>query len=108
MRGGNKSMQRYQAEQRALRYWHKPHQGQWTFESWAVIVECHRRWGRGEDGKVRREFAWVLAPVASPLRHTWPQHVLDALAEDDGLVHDHTANTPLGDTDEAETLSDLD
>ncbi len=94
LRGGNKSMQRYQAEQRALRYWHKPHQGQWTFETWAVIIECHRRWGRGEDGKMRREFAWVLAPVASPLRHTWPEHVLDALAEDDGLVHDHTANTP--------------
>ncbi|MFJ4204861.1 HNH endonuclease [Streptomyces sviceus] len=108
LRGGNKSMQRYQAEQRALRYWHKPHQGQWTFETWAVIVECHRRWGRGEDGKMRREFAWVLAPVASPLRHTWPQHVLDALAEDDGLVHDHTADTPLDETDEAEALSDLD
>ncbi|MFF2250346.1 HNH endonuclease [Streptomyces sp. NPDC058142] len=108
LRGGNKSMQRYQSEQRALRYWHKPHRGQWTFETWAVIVECHRRWGRGEDGKMRREFAWVLAPVVSPLRHTWPQHVLDALTEDDGLVHDHTASTPLGETDEAETLSDLD
>ncbi|MGW7609186.1 HNH endonuclease [Streptomyces sp. NPDC054766] len=108
IRGGNKSMQLYQVEQRALRYWHKPHRGQWTFESWAVIVECHRRWGRGEDGKMRREFAWILAPVASPLRRTWPQHVLDALAEGDGLVHDHTANTPLDETDEAETLSDLD
>ncbi|MFJ9818743.1 HNH endonuclease [Streptomyces sp. NPDC101151] len=108
MRGGNKSMLLYQAEQRALRYWHKPHRGQWAFESWAVIVECHRRWGRGEDGKMRREFAWVLAPVASPLRHTWPQHVLDALAEDDGLVHDHTINAPLDETEGAEVLSDLD
>ncbi|MEU5052987.1 HNH endonuclease signature motif containing protein [Streptomyces sp. NPDC021096] len=88
IRNGNRSMARYQAEQRALRYWHKPYGGQWHFETWAVIVECHRRWGRGEDGKMRREYVWVLVPVPSPLRETWPQEVIDALNEDDGSVHD--------------------
>ncbi|SFS73271.1 HNH endonuclease signature motif containing protein [Streptomyces sp. ok210] len=105
MRGGNKSMQRYRTEQRALRYWHKPHRGQWTFQTWAVIVDCHRRWGRGEDGQMRREYAWVLAPVASPLHQDWPQPILDALREDDGRVHDHTQDTPLDETEGAEVLS---
>ncbi|MFF7748813.1 HNH endonuclease [Streptomyces sp. NPDC007971] len=98
-------MQRYQTEERALRYWHKPHRGRGAFETWAVIVECHRRWGRGEDGQIRREYAWVLAPVASPLRGAWPQHIIDALNEDDGHVHDHAQNTPFDETEEAETLS---
>ncbi|MBZ6474881.1 HNH endonuclease signature motif containing protein [Streptomyces griseocarneus] len=90
IRNGNRSMARYQAEQRALRYWHKPYGGQWSFETWVVIVECHSRWGRGEDGKNRREYVWVLAPVASPLRENWPQEVIDALNEDDGSMHDNT------------------
>ncbi|MER6451919.1 HNH endonuclease signature motif containing protein [Streptomyces sp900105245] len=106
MRGGNKSMQRYRTEHRALRYWHKPHKGQWMFETWAVIVDCHRRWGRGEDGQMRREYAWVLAPVASPLCHDWPQPILDALREDDSLVRDHTQDTPLNETEGAEALGD--
>ncbi|MFE4720411.1 hypothetical protein ACFRLW_29110 [Streptomyces sp. NPDC056728] len=77
-------------------------------QTWAVIVECHRRGSRGEDGHMRREFAWVLAPVASPLRDTWPQDVINALAEDDGLVHNHTKHTPLEETEDIETLSDRD
>ncbi|WP_369271299.1 HNH endonuclease [Streptomyces sp. R11] len=85
---GNRSMQAYQEQRKALRYWHKPFKGQWTFETWAVIVQCRRRWGKGEDGDQRREYVWVLAPVPSPLRETWPSEVIEALAEDDGRVHD--------------------
>ncbi|MEU6929851.1 HNH endonuclease [Streptomyces sp. NPDC046374] len=86
--GGNKSMSSYQAEQRALRYWHKPHGGVFTFESWVVVVQCRKRWGVGENGERRQEFVWVLAPVHSPLRETWPKEVQDALAAGDLTIHE--------------------
>ncbi|MFF8284099.1 HNH endonuclease [Streptomyces albus] len=92
MKSGNSSMAKYRTEQRALRYWHKPYRGKWSFETWAVITDCRRRWGEGQDGKLRREYVWVLAPVASPLRDTWPQDVRDALEEDDRTVHDDSAD----------------
>ncbi|WP_263167239.1 HNH endonuclease signature motif containing protein [Streptomyces sp. SCSIO ZS0520] len=85
---GNHSMANYQIQKKALRYWHKPHNGDWTFETWAVIVQRRRRWGRGEDGKQRREFVWILAPVPSPLRDSWPPSVREALEQDDGMLHD--------------------
>lgn len=40
MDGGNKNLAGYQKKQKALRYWHKPHKGQWAFETWAVVVQC--------------------------------------------------------------------
>ncbi|MEV8625618.1 HNH endonuclease [Streptomyces sp. NPDC051079] len=86
--GGNKSMSVYQAEQRALRYWHKPHGGVFTFESWVVVVQCRRRWGIGENGARRQEFVWVLAPVHSPLRETWPHEVQEALTAGDLTIHE--------------------
>ncbi len=92
--GGNRSMAEYQDQQTALRYWHKPHRGHWTFETWAVIVQRRLRWGRGQDGEPRREFVWVLAPVPSPLRETWTAEVVDALNEDDGWLHDDSLDVP--------------
>ncbi|MET9060032.1 HNH endonuclease [Streptomyces antibioticus] len=89
---GNKSMQEYQKQEKALRYWHKPYNGSWTFETWAVVIQCRRRWGRGEDKKQRREYVWVLAPVPSPLRETWPSDVVEALAQDDKSVHDDSVD----------------
>ncbi|MEU0424246.1 HNH endonuclease signature motif containing protein [Streptomyces canus] len=85
---GNRRMAEYQEQQKALRYWHKPYKGHWTFETWAVIVQRRRRWGRGQDGQQRREFVWILAPVPSPLRETWPPEVIEALNQDDGRLHD--------------------
>ncbi|WP_392753996.1 HNH endonuclease [Streptomyces sp. LN590] len=85
---GNKNMRLYQQQQRALRYWHKPYGGRFSFESWAVIVQCRRRWGIGEDKLWRREYVWVLAPVPSPIKATWPHEVWDALTEDTGDIHD--------------------
>ncbi|MFF8385703.1 HNH endonuclease [Streptomyces kanasensis] len=87
---GNASMAAYQEQQKALRYWHKPYGSEWTFETWAVIVQRRRRWGRGEDKRDRREFVWILAPVPSPLRDSWPADVREALAADDGRLHDDT------------------
>lgn len=89
---GNRSMAAYQERQMALRYWHKPYQGHWTFETWAVIVQRRMRWGRGKDGQQRREFVWILAPVPSPMRETWPPEVIEALKEDDGQLHDDSAD----------------
>ncbi|MCP9986902.1 HNH endonuclease [Streptomyces sudanensis] len=92
---GNKSMALYQEERRALRYWHRPYRGQWRFETWAVIIQRWLRWGRGEDGLPRREYVWVLAPVPSPLRETWPKEILEVLAEDTGRLHDYTADITI-------------
>jgi 5-methylcytosine-specific restriction protein A len=86
--GGNRSMAEYQEQQKPLRYWHKPHKGNWTFESWTVIVQRRRRWGRGQNGEPRREFVWILAPVPSPTRETWPPEVIEALDQDDCQLHD--------------------
>lgn len=89
---GNKSMDLYQRQRRALRYWHKLNDGQWSFETWAVIVQRRRRWGFGQDKKPRREFVWILAPVSSPIPETWPQEINDALNEDAGLEHDDSVD----------------
>lgn len=97
IKAGNSSMAKYQEQRRALRYWHKPHGGTWSFETWAVIVGCRRRWGIGEDGKRRREFVWTLAPVSSPFPDNWPADIIKALDEDDHRVVDDTDIQGLGD-----------
>ncbi|NEV90132.1 HNH endonuclease [Streptomyces tendae] len=96
---GNELMAEYQSAGRPLRYWHKPFQGQFSFETWAVIVQRRLRWGVGEDGKWRREFLWVLAPVPSPERETWAPEVLEALEADTGLLHDDTDSYRPSDID---------
>ncbi|MGI5259581.1 HNH endonuclease [Streptomyces angustmyceticus] len=89
---GNELMAEHQTVGRPLRYWHKPFQGQWSFETWAVIVQRRLRWGSGADKQPRREFLWVLAPVPSPERETWPLEVLEALDTDMGELHDDTGD----------------
>jgi 5-methylcytosine-specific restriction protein A len=92
LKSGNQHMADYQAAQRPLRYWHKPYGMQFSFETWAVIVQRRMRWGKGEDGAWRREFVWVLAPVPAPDRSTWPPDVLEALLADTGDLYDETAD----------------
>lgn len=87
---GNELMAEYQSAGRPLRYWHKPFQKRFSFETWALIVQRRLRWGLGADGEWRREFLWILAPVPSPERESWPQEVLEALEADTGLLHDDT------------------
>ncbi|MCL7424252.1 HNH endonuclease signature motif containing protein [Streptomyces sp. YS415] len=89
---GNELMAQHQAAGRPLRYWHKPFQGQFSFETWAVIVQRRLRWGVGEDKLPRREFLWVLAPVPSPERETWSADVFEALDADTGELHDDTGD----------------
>lgn len=97
--GGNNSLYEHQNDQRAVRFWHKPIGGDFAFETWAVVVERRLQWGIGNDGQRRREYLWILAPVASPVRNTWPQDVRDALAEDDGETHDDTEELDEDDFD---------
>ncbi|MBE3014315.1 HNH endonuclease [Microbispora sp. NEAU-D428] len=91
--GGNSTLYECQRQRVAVRYWHKPHDEPWRFETWAVVVDRRRVWGKGADHKWRREFAWILAPVNSPFRDTWTLQVQELLAEDDGETHDDTAGT---------------
>ena len=60
------------------------------FRNVAVIVQRRLRWGVGENKQWRREFLWVLAPVPSPERETWPADVLEALDADTGALYDDT------------------
>lgn len=99
---GNELMAEYQAAGRPLRYWHKPFQEDWSFETWAVIVQRRFRWGIGEDKRPRREFLWVLAPVPSPQPETWPPDVVAALEADTGELHDDTVDYRPGDVDPKE------
>ncbi|MFJ8990542.1 HNH endonuclease [Streptomyces sp. NPDC102279] len=87
---GNELMAEYQSAGRPLRYWHKPFQGQFSFETWAVIVQRRLRWGIGEDKQWRREYVWVLAPVPSPEREAWPPDALEALNADTRELHNDT------------------
>jgi 5-methylcytosine-specific restriction enzyme A len=96
---GNEMLAEYQADHRPVRYWHKPYQKQFTFEAWAVIIQRRLRWGRGEDGKWRREFVWVLAPVPSVLPDTWPTDVVEALDSDAGELYDETVEYLPSDVD---------
>ncbi|MFF0218288.1 HNH endonuclease [Streptomyces vinaceus] len=96
---GNELMAAHQADGRPLRYWHKPYGGQFSFETWAVIAQRRRRWGMGDDGTWRREFLWVLAPVPSPERESWPPDVLDATVADRDLLYDDTDDYRPGDVD---------
>jgi 5-methylcytosine-specific restriction protein A len=89
---GNELMAEHQSAGRPLRYWHKPFQGKFSFESWVVVVQRRLRWGVGADKEPRREFVWVLAPVPSPERETWPLEVLEALKADTGELHDDTGD----------------
>ena len=96
---GNLFMAEHQASKQALRYWHKPFELPFSFETWVVVVQRRKRWGQGEDGAWRREFVWVLAPVPSPDRLSWPADVIEALEDDDGLLHDETADYQPSDID---------
>ncbi|WP_392754736.1 HNH endonuclease [Streptomyces sp. LN590] len=96
---GNELMAEYLAAGRPLRYWHKPYQGQFSFETWAVITQRRFRWGIGADKEWRREFHWILAPVPSPERETWPAEVLEALDADTGALYDETDSYGPGDVD---------
>ncbi|MCX4974994.1 HNH endonuclease signature motif containing protein [Streptomyces sp. NBC_00620] len=99
---GNELMAEYQSAGRPMRYWHKPFQKQFSFETWAVIVQRRLRWGLGADGQWRREFLWILASVPSPERESWAPEVLEALAADTGVLHDDTATYRPGDLDPEE------
>ncbi|MGW3228897.1 HNH endonuclease [Kitasatospora sp. NPDC001095] len=96
---GNKALAEHQTAQRPLRYWHKPVEGEFTFETWVVVVQRRLRWGQGTDKEWRREFVWILAPVPSPLRETWPHDVEEALASDTGELYDETTEYQPGDID---------
>ncbi|MBV7651030.1 HNH endonuclease [Streptomyces albidoflavus] len=96
---GNELMAEYQTAGRPLRYWHKPFQKQFSFETWAVIVQRRLRWGVGANGQWRREFLWILAPVPSPERESWTPDVLEALEADTAELYDDTVSYRPGDLD---------
>jgi len=96
---GNAEMAKYQSARRPLRYWHKPFEGQFSFETWVVIVQCRLRWGRGDDKEWRREFVWILAPVPSPMPQDWPTEVVDALNSGAEEFYDDTQEYQPADID---------
>ena len=98
---GNLFMADYQAAGRPLRYWHKPFEMDFVFETWTVIVQRRKQWGKGDDGAMRREFVWVLAPVPSPDPSSWPADVTEALEADTGELYDETLDYGPGDVDPA-------
>ncbi|GAA2748329.1 HNH endonuclease signature motif containing protein [Kitasatospora cinereorecta] len=85
---GNKQLAGHQDALRPLRFWHKPVDGQFTFESWVVVAQWRQQWGRDRNGDRRKEFVWVLAPVPSPLRDEWPTELVAILEAERGVLHD--------------------
>ena len=98
---GNQMLAEHQAARRPLRFWHRPYRQQFTFETWAVIVQRRLRWGLGDDGEWRQEFLWIMAPVPSPMPENWPAEVVDALDGDTGETYDETTEYLPGDIDPA-------
>jgi 5-methylcytosine-specific restriction enzyme A len=96
---GNLLLAEHQVGRHPLRYWHKPFQKQFTFETWAVVVQRRLRWGLDKDSQWRREFLWILAPVPSPLPESWPIDVVEALDSDTGELYDETTQYQPADVD---------
>lgn len=60
---GNKRLEAARREQAAVRFWHKPRGGQFTFEMWCMVVHRHWGWGLDTDGENRQEVVWTLSAI---------------------------------------------
>lgn len=92
-------MAEYQAAGWPLHYWHKLHQGQFSFVPGRSSSNAGFGGGVGKDKKWLREFLWVLAAVPSPERERWSAEVLDALDAGTGALHDETSTYRPSDVD---------
>ncbi len=87
---GNRKMAECQERRIPVRFWRGDGRRGYRFETWTVIVQRRRQWGIGTDGKERKEYVWVLAPVPSPDVESWPRPVLNALDDDMAKFYDET------------------
>jgi 5-methylcytosine-specific restriction protein A len=74
---GNRRLEAARANKSAIRYWHRPTGGSFTFLFWCVVIG--RYWGRGvdRDGLNRKEIVWLLHRVADPQNAAVPSHIQD-------------------------------
>lgn len=72
---GNRRLEAARVNQSAVRYWHRPKGGGFTFLFWCVVIG--RRWARGldKDGLHRKEIVWLLYRVADPQNAVVPSHI---------------------------------
>ncbi len=63
---GNKRLESARLNHAAVRFWHRPRGGVFTFEMWCAVVGRDWGWGQGSDKKGRREVVWRLSTVDGP------------------------------------------
>lgn len=59
----------------AIRFWHKPIDGAFTFLYWCIVVGRHWERGLDADQLIRREIVWVLQNVSDPINMDIPAGV---------------------------------
>lgn len=74
-RRGNRLLERARTNGSAVRFWHRPKGGSFTFLFWCAVVG--RYWGRGLDAdkQSRKEIVWILHKVSDPLNVVVPSRV---------------------------------
>jgi 5-methylcytosine-specific restriction protein A len=77
---GNKLLEDARINRQPVRYWHRPAGGEWTFESWVVVVDRSLVEESDVDGVSARRIIWFLIPVPSEDRESWPKEFESAPA----------------------------
>ncbi|MGW2092378.1 HNH endonuclease [Promicromonospora sukumoe] len=78
---GNKRLEAARLEHAAVRFWHKPRGGQFTFEMWCMVVHRHWGWGIDTGGENRQEVVWTLSAIDGP-DVGLPEDLIDSSALD--------------------------
>ena len=75
---GNKLLEDARLSKAPVRFWHKPINGQWAFNSWVVVTDRTTVVEDDVDEKKSRRFLWFLVPVDSEKQEDWQPEVAQA------------------------------
>ncbi|RMI13556.1 HNH endonuclease [Cellulomonas triticagri] len=80
---GNALLESARVAQEAVRFWHRPSGGSFTFRTWCVVLG--RTWVHDQQ---RAQLQWMLQAVPGPERGDWPDALQLALDEAAALAED--------------------
>lgn len=72
---GNRLLELARTSQSAVRFWHKPKGGPFTFLFWCAVVGRHWTQGLDANKQSRKEIVWILHRVSDPLNVVVPSQI---------------------------------
>jgi len=75
---GNKLLEDARLSKAPVRFWHKPINGQWAFDSWVVVTDRSTIVEDDVEEKQSRRYLWFLVPVDSERRDDWRPEIAQA------------------------------